>query len=58
MYEIQTLELVSSQIMAFFGRSIAMLGEAAMLIARADDPAKARGEAGEMVDVMIDAFAR
>jgi AcrR family transcriptional regulator len=38
--------------------TIAMLGEAAMLIARATDTVKARAEAGEMVNMMIDALAR
>lgn len=38
--------------------ALAMLGEAAMLIARSDDPATARREAGEAVDRLIDAIAR
>jgi AcrR family transcriptional regulator len=36
--------------------TLAMLGEAAMLIARADDPKTARIEAGEAVDRLIDAL--
>lgn len=36
--------------------TIAMLGEAAMLIARAPDPVAARTEAGEVVNRMIDAL--
>lgn len=38
--------------------ALAMLGEAAMLIARSDDPARARVEAGEAVDRLIEALAR
>jgi AcrR family transcriptional regulator len=37
--------------------TLAILGEAAMLIARADDPEAARREAGEMLDRMIGALA-
>ncbi len=37
--------------------ALAMLGEAAMLIARADDPEKARVEAGQAVDRLIAALA-
>ena len=38
--------------------TLAMLGEAAMLIARADDPEKARVEAGEAVNRLIDSLVR
>ena len=38
--------------------ALAMLGEAAMVIAEADDPVRAREEAGEVVDRLIDAVAR
>jgi AcrR family transcriptional regulator len=38
--------------------TLAMLGEAAMLIARAPDPKVARVEAGEAVDRLIDALVR
>ena len=37
--------------------SIAILGEAAMVIAGADDPVEARKEAGEAVDRMLDGLA-
>ena len=38
--------------------ALAMLGEAAMLIAKADDAERARREAGDAVDRLIDAIAR
>jgi AcrR family transcriptional regulator len=37
--------------------TLAMLGEAAMLIALSDDPERARKEAGAVVDQLIDSFA-
>jgi hypothetical protein len=47
----QNVELVAHM-------ACAMLGEAAMVIAKADDPKRARAEAGEAIELMIDSLAR
>jgi len=47
----QPLEMLAHMVLA-------MLGEAALVIARSDDPQRARGEAGEAIDRLISALSR